>query len=135
LTKTKHMLYLIVIVGLLLPMSALAVDDTPMWVHRFRLIWTERATGYPDAVVAFIHIRDADNRAVEGAKVEAEWTSPYWKEPVAVVSTTNRQGIAIFRVWHGPGWYHLCVHSVSKGGRNYDSELNRDDACQAAIAY
>ena len=52
--KTRRMLYLAVLAGLLVTMSALpalAVDDIPMYVHQSRVAYTGRSSGGPDDIV------------------------------------------------------------------------------------
>jgi hypothetical protein len=136
--KVRHALYLTIIAGLLLPMSATPVHSAdeliPMWVHRHRLIWTERASGYPDAITSYIHIRDATKAKVAGALVVAEWELP-GKLKLTQSAYTNRQGIAVISVWAGPGPYRLCIYSVAKQGWDYRSDLDRDSACQECVAY
>ncbi len=129
--KAKHVLYILIVAGLLVPMIAVpalaAEDDIPMWVHRARLAHTGRSSSGVDAIVAFIHIRDATLDMVEGAAVMAVWTLPdgtnYQEETL-----TNEQGIAIFTLWEGRGDYQICVTSVTKDGWLYDPTLDRE-AC------
>ena len=141
--KMKQLIYLTIILGLLLPMSALPVaadaedDPIPMWIQRARLTWTGRSSGGPDAMVGYIHIRDITNDMVEGALVDAVWTwTPRDPEadPVKTEAQveTNGQGIAEFRLWMGGGEYELCVTDVTKVDSDvglewkYDEELNFD---------
>jgi hypothetical protein len=140
--KMRHLLYLTIILGLLLPMSALTVlaedpEVIPMWIQRARLTWTGRSSGGPDAVVGFIHIRDGENDMVEGALVDAVWTLPDGTS-LAESIDTNRQGIAIFSLWEGRGEYTLCVTDVTKAGWDYQPELNfdtmnNDTGCQLFV--
>jgi hypothetical protein len=127
--KTKHVLYLAIVVGLLLSLSTLPVlaeeEGIPMWVHRARLAYTGRSPHGPDAIVAFIHIRDATLDMVEGATVSAQWTLPDGTLRQEAVFT-NAQGIAEFRLWEGRGDYQICVTSVTKAGWQYDSTLDRE---------
>ena len=125
----KHLIYLAILLGLLLPISALPVvadaGDIAMWIQRARLTWTGRSSGGPDAMVGYIHIRDINNDMVQGALVTAEWTLPDGDTlPHTVV--TSRQGIAIFSVWEGRGEYKLCVTDVTKSGWEYEEDLNFD---------
>jgi hypothetical protein len=129
--KAKHVLYLAIIVGLLAPMSALPVlaegDGITMWVHRARVAYTGRSPHGPDAVVAFIHVRDVTLDMVEGATVAAEWTLPDGST-IQEEMLTNGQGIAEFRLWEGRGDYMICVTGVTKVGWSYDPTLDRE-AC------
>jgi hypothetical protein len=130
--KIKPVLYLVILAGLLASMAALPVlaEEEPiaMWVHRARLAYTGRSPHGPDAVVAFVHIRDATLDMVEGATVTAVWTLPGddgpWTKTEAVV--TNEQGIAVFAVWEGRGDYRLCVTGVTKDGWLWDPTLDRE---------
>jgi hypothetical protein len=131
--KAKHVLYLVIIVGLLVPLSAIPVladGGIPMWVHHARVAYTGRSHWGPDAVGAFIHIRDANLTMVEGALVSGTWT---WTLSDGTVGTedqqvlTNRQGIAELSVWEGRGEYKICVTGVTKDGWLYDPALNWDD--------
>ena len=134
--KFKRVLYLVLIVGLLISIGTLPAlaeeGDIAMWVHRARLAYTGRSSGGPDAVVAFIHIRDATLDMVEGATVTATWTLPPDKDGVVEIRTetvpTNEQGIAKFSVWEGRGDYKICIDDVTKDGRLYDPNLDRE-AC------
>jgi hypothetical protein len=136
--KAKHLLYLTIILGILVSLSAVPAlaeeGDTPipMWVHRARLAYTGRSSGGSDDMKAYIHIRDATLDMVEGATVTAAWTVPDRTLPdgttitkqVIVDELTNRQGIAIFSIWEGWGDYEICVTDVTKDGRVYDPELD-----------
>ena len=59
--KAKKLLCLAILAGILVLAIAVPVmaADTPMWIQRVRLAYTGRSSSGPDAVVAFIHIRDA----------------------------------------------------------------------------
>lgn len=130
--KAKHLLYILIIAGLLVPMGALTVlaeeGDIPMWIHRARLAYIGRSSGGPDSMVGYIHIRDATLDMVEGATVTAEWTLPDGSI-VEHEASTNSRGIAEFRVWVGRGEYTICVTDVTKAGWAYDPDLNFDGPC------
>ena len=129
--KAKYVLYFMILVGLLAPMSAvpaLADDgDLPMWVHQLSVTYTGRSHWGPDAIVAYAHIHDANHDRVEGAMVSAEWTLPDGTVYVAEAVETSVQGIAEFSVFDGPGDYTICITGVTKDGWAYDPDLNRDD--------
>ena len=126
--KTRRMLYLAILAGLLVTMSALpalAVDDIPMYVHQSRVAYTGRSSGGPDDIVGYVHIQDVNLAKVEGAMVLAVWTLPddslYTPEGVE----TNSHGLAVFDdLWEGFGEYTLCVTGVTKAGWEYDESLN-----------
>jgi hypothetical protein len=121
--KAKHLLYILVIAGLLVPTVALPVlaDDSvipmPIWVHQARVAYTGRSSTGPDAIVAYVHIRDDNLERVEGATVTANWE---WKlregtfTRDGVQAVTNEQGIAIFEIFEGAGDYTICVDFVAK---------------------
>ena len=125
--KTRHLLYVVIVAGLLasaVALPALADEgDIEMWVHRARVAYTGRSSGGTDAMVAFIHIRDTTLDMVEGASVTAEWTLPDGSI-LEDKMLTNAQGIAAFSVWAGRGDYTICVTGVTKVGWAYDEELN-----------
>ena len=128
--KAKQVLYLVIIVGLLAPVSAVSVmaeeKDIPMWVHQLSVTYTGRSSGGPDAIVALVHIHDANQDRVEGAMVTAVWTLPDGTVYLAEAVETTVQGIAEFSIFEGAGDYTICVTGVSKDGWEYDSELNWD---------
>lgn len=134
--KAKPLLYLVIVVGLLIPLGAgpVAADDgdIPMWVHRLRVAYTGRSSTGPDDIVAFAHIRDATLDMVEGAEVTAEWTfnGTFVKSETV---ETNTQGIAEFRLWLGRGVYQICVTDVTKVGWDWDPGLDRE-ACPVFTA-
>jgi hypothetical protein len=125
--KAKHVLYFVIIVGLLASTGALPVlaeeGDIEMWVHRTRVTYTGRSSGGPDAIVAYIHIRDTNLEMVEGALVTALWTLPDGSTYEQKL-LTNAQGIAPLSVWEGAGDYTICVTDVTKAGWEYNPELN-----------
>jgi hypothetical protein len=126
--KTKHLLYITIIVGLLATIGAIPVlaDETVMWVHRVRLAYTGRSSTGPDAMNALVHIRDENLTMVEGATVTAEWTLPNGTLITGEEAVTNLQGIAIFETFAGAGSYTFCVTGVAKAGWDYKEELNRE---------
>ena len=129
--KAKHLLYLTIILGILVSLSAVPAladeGDTPtlMWVHRARLAYTGRSSNGPDSIKAYVHIRDATLDMVEDAMVTAEWTLPDGNTKTEQVLTDVR-GIAIFSVWEGWGDYKICVTNVTKDGYLYDAGLDRE---------
>jgi hypothetical protein len=127
--KAKHLLYLAVIIGLLVPAIALPVmaqeEEIPMWVHRARSAYTGRSPHGPDAMVTFVHIRDANLDMVEGASVTAQWTLPDGAQITQTV-VTSVVGIAEFSLWEGRGVYQLCVLDVTKPGWLYDPAQDRE---------
>lgn len=131
--KLKQVLYAAILAGLLVSLGALpagiqpalADDPTTMWVHRARLAYTGRSSHGPDAMVAFIHIRDANLEMVPGATVSAEWTFPDGTT-LLDAAVTNEQGIAILSLWEGRGQYQICVLDVTRAGWLYDASLDRE---------
>lgn len=130
--KVKHVLYLVIIIGMLAPAIAFPVlaeeGDIPMWVHRARLAYVGRSSGGPDAMVAYVHIRDASLDMVEGAAVTIQWTLPDGSTPDEEMLITDSCGVAKFTRWDGEGEYKFCVTDVTKAGWDYDPDLglNRD---------
>jgi hypothetical protein len=126
--KTRFVLYLMVIVGLVASVGAIPVfaDEVDMWVHRARLTYTGRSSGGPDQMVAYIHIRDATLDMVEGATVSATWTLPDGTVLEAGPAVTNVRGIAQFGIFAGAGDYTICVTDVTKADWAYDESLNRE---------
>jgi hypothetical protein len=131
--KAKRLLYLVTLAGILaltVAVPAVAADDAiPMWVHRARLAYCGRSSGGPDRVVAYIHVRDAENAMVTDAEVTGEWTLP---DGTVVEKTrltgflTGSQGIADFTIWAGRGEYKFCVTDVTKDEWQYDASLDRE---------
>ena len=127
--KVKHVLYLLIIVGMLAPVIAFPVlaeeGDITMWVHRARLAYVGRSSGGPDAMVAYVHIRDTTLDMVEGAEVTIQWTLPDGSTSMETLYT-NSCGLAKFTCWEGGGPYEFCVTDVKKAGWEYDPYLNRE---------
>ena len=140
--KTRQLLYVAIVAGVLVSTLALPVlaegDTIPMWVHRIRLAYVGRNCSCPDQMVALIHIRDATNAMVADAKVIAKWTVTLPDGTVEVVeqtSTTAFQGIAEFAVpAERSGEYEICVVGVTKEGWQYDASLDRE-SCPVIRAY
>ena len=120
--KARLGLYVGTIAGLLASTLALPVlaeeGAIEMWVHRARVTYTGHSSGGPDAIVAYIDIRDVNLEMVEGALVTAQWTLPSGTEYARAV--TNEQGIAQCSVWEGAADYTICATDVTKAGRAYD---------------
>ena len=118
--RTK--LCLAVVVGVLLSLLAFptlaGTGDIPMWVSHARLTWTGRSSTGTDAVVGYIHVRDANNRNVAGASVTVRWTldGAYLASETVV---TSSRGLAQSSVWGGKGVYRLYVTNVAKTGWVY----------------
>jgi hypothetical protein len=127
--KANRLLYLVLIVGLLGSMGTLPTlaeeGDITMWVHSARLAYTGRSPHGPDALVAYIHIRDTSLEMVEGATVTVTWTLPDKPSRIERV-ITNEQGIARFSLWEGRGDYKICIDDVTKDGWIYDPTLDRE---------
>ena len=127
--KAKKQLYLAILAGILaltIAVPVLAEEDAIlMWVHRARLNYIGRCVTEPDQMVALIHIRDAENDMVEGAKVTATWTLPDLTT-VTESTFTGAQGFARFSRWDTKGTYKFCVDGVTKDGWLYDDSLDRE---------
>ena len=127
--KAKKLLYLAILAGILVSTIAVPVlaegDAILMWVHRARLNYIGRCVTEPDQLVALIHIRDAENDMVEGAKVIATWTPPVGPT-FSESELTGAQGFARFSLWAGKGTYTFCVTDVIKDGWQYDETLDRE---------
>lgn len=127
--RAKLLLYLAIVVGILLSLVAFPVlaegNPIPMWVSRARLAYVGRSSTGPDAVVGMIHLRDATRAMVEAAAVSVEWTLPDGTV-LQETALTAFQGVAEFRAWAGRGAYRLCVTDVTKEGRLYDPDLDRE---------
>ena len=106
--KTRHVLYIVIVAGLLasaIALPALADEgDIEMWVHRARVAYTGRSSGGTDTMVAFIYIRETNLEMVEGALVTADWALPDGSTREDTM-LTNAQGIAAFSLWEGRGTY------------------------------
>jgi hypothetical protein len=118
----KSRLCLAVVLSVLLSLIVLPVvaadGDILMWVSRARLAYVGRSSTGTDAMVAYIHVRDATRKWVDGATVSAEWTLPNGN-CVSQTATTNLQGIAKLSIWQGKGIYRLTVVDVTKVGWEY----------------
>lgn len=127
--KARAVLYVVAILGLLLPVGVVPVQaaegDLAMWVHQLSITYTGRAPKGPDAIVAFVHVRDENLNKVVGAAASAIWTLPDGATYVQEGIETNLQGIAEFSVFDGAGDYTLCVTDVVKVGWEYQPERNR----------
>ena len=122
----KAKLYLAIVVSVLLSLiacPALAGDETTdpilMWVSRARLAHVGRSSTGTDAMVAMIHVRDANRQKVEDAWVTVGWTLPDGSPSFPPSVLTDEQGIARFTVWAGTGVYRLRVLDVTKAGWQY----------------
>lgn len=137
--KTRRMLYLAILAGLLVAMGALpalAVDDIPipMDVHQSRVAYTGRSSGGPDDIVGYVHIQDVNLAKVAGAKVFAVWTLPDGSSYIPGWEITNSHGLAVFDdLYEGYGEYTLCVTGVTKDGYEYDESLNWEGQTCAAL--
>jgi hypothetical protein len=126
--KAKSVLYLVLILGLLAPMSAFPAlaeeGDVPMWVHQMRVTYTGRSHWGPDAIEALVHMRDDNLDSVACALVDAVWTLPDGTTYLQTGVETNIQGIAEFSIFEGAGDYTICVTGATKEGWEYDSDSN-----------
>jgi hypothetical protein len=65
--------------------------------------YTGRSHWRPDAIVALVHIHEANRDKVEGAKVTALWTLPDESIYPAEGAQTNVQGIDESSIFEGAG--------------------------------
>jgi hypothetical protein len=127
--KFRALIYVAILISLLASIasiSALAADaPTTMWVQRARLAYTGRSSHGPDAITAYIHVRDETLAMVTNAQVKVEWTLPDGTI-IQEAAPTGFQGIAEFSLWVGRGTYKVCVLDIVKEGWLYNPALDRE---------
>jgi len=117
-------LLLVAILAFAFAVPIMAQDEpTTMFVQRARLAHTGRSSHSPDAIVAYIHVRDETLAMVPGVAVTVQWTLPDGTQYLET-AISEFQGIASFSDWAGRGTYKVCVIDMVKTGWLWNPALD-----------